>query len=314
MYGWEQVFAEYPYLRTAWDALIILVPLATMIAYAGIYFISATAKILSIARKRAAFDKCSRQLALLGLIMGWTLLVCGRVWLYQTSSEHPQGTLESFLLEMSWLLLSLGVLLSSIYYCLWRILRNMPVLHSTLGMISAVQNCLAYAVIFFTIRTCAISGNLHESAFSLPDLFPDTWNDPLWSAVCYTLPLLFAMPGAISACWLVFRRKKDDFGRDYYNAMIPWVCAWARNAWSVLWLLLLVSSLLQIWQETQQGDLGWQQIILDGDRVLVWLVPLLLWIAVIRSRIPMRLSWMLFAAFILAGFFMVPYYFEIIHI
>lgn len=36
----------------------------------------------AVTRKRAPFENKVRQLALLALLLGWILLICGRVWLY----------------------------------------------------------------------------------------------------------------------------------------------------------------------------------------------------------------------------------------
>lgn len=311
MSSWQQLLATWPALQTILDCLAIAIPLACLLAYCGIYFLSAAAKIISISRRRSAYDKCSRQSALLGLILGWSLLVGGRVWLYLTPETHAPDSLANFLLEMSWLLFSLGVLFSSIYYCFWRILRNMPVLHSTLGAISAVQNCIALVCVLFTLRFMATFTSPSASAIALPDLFPDAWNDPLWSAACYTVPLIFAMAGAASACWLVIRRKKDDFGRDYYNQMLPWCAAWARNGWAVLWLLLVISTSLRIWLQTKSGVFDSQEGFLDVCRILVWLIPLALWGWVKMSSLPLRQSWALFVAIIFACAFMVPYFLEL---
>ena len=311
MNSWQQILAAYPWLQTIQDALAVIVPLATLLAYCGIQYLSATAKILSVSRRRSSYDKCSRQIALLALILGWSLLVGSRIWLYFTQGEHAQGSLENFLLEMSWLLLSLGVLFSSIYYCLWRILRNMPVLHSTIGMISAVQNCLALICILFTLRLQAAAVPAGADVFALPEVFPDSWNAPLWSAACYACPLIFALAGAISGCWLVIRRRKDDFGRDYYYAMLPWCAAWARNAWALLWLLLAASTALRLWLQSGEAQFDLSAALADASLLLLWLIPALLWTWVIKSRVPMRESWAMFASFFLAGLFVLPWYLEL---
>lgn len=311
MNSWQQILAAYPLLQTIWDALAVIVPLATLLAYSGIQYLSATAKILAVSRRRSSYNKCARQIALLALILGWGLLIGSRVWLYLTQGEHVQGSLLTFMLEMSWLLLSLGVLFSSIYYCLWRILKNMPVLHSTIGMISAVQNCIALVCILFTLRLQAVAMPAGTDALAVPEVFPESWNAPLWSAACYACPLIFAMAAAISCCWLVIRRKKDDFGRDYYNTMLSWCAAWARNAWAFLWLLLVVSTGLSIWLQSKTGAFDPDAAILDASLVLLWLIPALLWTWVLRSRVPMRESWALFVNFILAGLFMIPWYLEL---
>lgn len=311
MESWQQVLAAYPLLRTLWDAVCICVPLAALFAYAGLFFLSATAKILSICRKRAAYDKCSRQTALLGLILGWLLLIGIRVWLYYSHPERQDNPSLDFLLEMSWLLLSLGVLLSSIYYTLWRILKNMPILHVTLGMLSAVQNCVALVALLFCLRLSAAVVHPDTAMLRLPDLFPTSWDSSLWSAACYALPLLFAMPGAFSAFWLVLRRKHDDFGRDYYNSMLPWCAGWAFFPWSLLWLTLLVSTSMQIWLGLDSASFSMDETIWDCARLCLWLLPLAIWFAIRKSAAPMRFKLANFLALLIAISFMIPFFLEL---
>lgn len=309
MNGWKEILLEYPVLQTILDILYVVIPFSMLLAFAGILFISSAAKILSITRKRAAFDKCSRQLALLGLILGWLLLIGSRVWLYYTQDESLKGTFINFMLETSWLLLSMGVLLSSIYFTLWRILKNMPTLHSTIGIISACQNCLALVSAMVTTRMFVLIKP--DKDVLTPDLFPDAWNDPLWTAACITLPLIFAMAGAYGAAWLPLRRKQDDFGRDYYNQMIPWVTGWAKNCWLILWLLLLFSAGIQIWQSYEAGPLDKEAMIAVLIQLLFWIIPFLLWTFVHSKKIPIRYKYVLYLAFILAISYALPYFLEI---
>lgn len=311
MDSWQQILAAYPFLQTLWDGLCVVAPLATLIAYSGLFFLSATAKIIAAAKKRSAYGKCARQLALLGLILGWTMLVASRVWLYYTQAERDPGSMQVFLLEMSWLLLSMGVLLSSIFYSLWNALKNMPVLHATIGMIAAVQNSVALMVILFTLRISAGALKPPAARLALPDIFPASLEDPLLSVLCYTLPLIPAMAGAIGACWLVMRRKKDDFGRDYYNNMVRWCAGWAKNAWLCLFLLLLVSTGLAIWRQMQGGVFNAQDAMLDNAQILLWLAPPVCWLIVRKSQLPLRHAWLLFAALIVSGLFMLPYYLQL---
>lgn len=313
MNSWQQLLVEYPMLQTILDGALVIIPLASLLAYCGIFFLSATAKIIAISRKRSAYDKCSRQSALLGLILGWSLLIGARVWLYYIRSDYSPEELVGFMLEMSWLLLSLGTLFSSIYYCFWRILKNMPVLHSTLGVISAVQNCIALVSILFTARLLSVPGapKATDGILALPSLFPHALDSPLWSAACYTLPLIFAMAGAITCCWLVIRRKRDDFGRDYYSQMLAWCAAWARNGWALVWFLLLVSVGLRFWLSIATGSFDNEECIFEACRLLFWLIPILLWTWVKVSRVPLRQSWAIFLGFIFACLFMLPYYLEL---
>lgn len=308
---WQQILAAYPLLRTLQDSLIVMLPLSGLLALCGLYFISTTAKIISISRGRAMYDKCGKQLAFLALILGWLLLAGARIWLYLTQDQRGPDGLEQFLFELSWLLLSLGVLFGTIYYFCWRLLKNMPVLLSTIGAISAVQCCVALATILFTLRLAVAAATPEAQNLALPDLFPVAWNAPVWSSACYTMPLVFAAGAALGACWLVLRRKSDDFGRDYYNRMLPWCAAWAKNSWALLWLLLLVSTSLKIWLQTREGVFDSQEGIFDVCRILVWLIPIPLWMWVKQSKVPMRQSWALFVALIFVALFMLPYFLEL---
>lgn len=333
MDGWRQILETYPILLTIWDTGLITLGLAALLAYSGIFFLSSAAKILSVTKRRLAYDKCSRQIALLGLGIGWFMLVAGRVWLYVTQGNRAPGTLENFMFELSWMLFSLGVLLSSVYYTFWRILKNMPVLHSTLGMISAAQNCLALAAILFSMRLASIANPGAKPALpgffpftsptfdlsatlantqSFPEIFPPAWDAPLWSAAAWLPCLILAMAGAWAACWLVIRRRRDDFGRDYYNTMLPWCVAWARNAWLCFWILLIASYALMIWKFMNGGDFNSQTALLESIRLLIWLAPAIFWIIVRKSAIAMRQSWLLFIALLIAICFMPSLYLQIV--
>ena len=306
----HEFLLAYPLLRTSLDIVSVVVPLSVLLAFAGMGFMSATARILSITRRRSSYDKCARQLAVLGLILGWLLLIGGRIWLFFTQDGYTPDSLPSFLVEMSWMLLGIAVLISSLYYALWKALKNMPVLHVTLGVLSGIQGCVAVVSSLAAARFLSALAHPDAAGLTLGDLFLPAWNAPLWSALCYTLPLVLAMPAAFGALWLPLRRTHDDFGRDHYNTMIPWCAGWARNAWCLLWLLLLVSSGLHIWLHWQDGGFSAQDAVVESSRLLLWLIPVLLWTMVRRSAIALRHKLTLLAALLIAVSFMLPYYLE----
>ena len=307
----EQLLSASPYLRTAFDALCVIVPLAALFAFAGMGFISATARILADTRGRSAFEKCARQLAFAGMMLGWILLVGGRVWLHFTRGVYVPGSVSAYFLEMSWLLLSLGVMLSSVYYTLWRILRNLPILHATIGMISAAQSSFAAVAVLGTARLLAAIAQPDAAATGLQNLLPGALSSPLWTAAACAVPLLFAMPAAVGALWLPLRRSHDDFGRDYYNAMIPWCAAWARNAWAVLWLILVAFTAIRVSQVWGVEGISAQEAVLQSTRLLLWLIPVLLWTLVRKSQMALRHRVTLTVALLIAMSFMLPYYLDL---
>lgn len=310
----NQLFASYPILKTIFDGLCVIVPLSILMAFAGLDFMSAISKILSIVRKRSTFDKCARQIAFLCVILGWLLLIGSRVWLYLDHPAAAPNTVEYYVIEISWILLSLGVLLCSVYYTLWKILKNLPILHTTIGMISAVQCCISTIAILAATKLINAIHSPNSQNLNITDIFPTAWDSPLWSACAYTLPLVFAMPAAWAAVWLPSMRKKDDFGRDYYNTMVAWCARWARNAWICLWLLLFTSDAIQTWKDYQQGVFNEQNAIIELLRLLLWLLPILFWTIAAKSNLALRHKGGLYLSLILASCFMLPYFFEIIRI
>lgn len=299
-----------PLLQTSLDVLGVVIPLAMLLAFAGMGFMSATARILSYTRGRSSYGKCARQLAALGLILGWLLLIGGRIWLFFTQESYTPDSLPSFMVEMTWILLGIGVLISSLYYALWKPLATMPVLHVTLGILSGVQGSAAVVAALASARFLTALAQPDAVSMTLGDLFLPEWGSPFWSALCYTPPLILAMPAAFGALWLPLRRAYDDFGRDHYNTMIPWCAAWARNAWGLFWLLLLVSSGMQIAHHWQAGVFTMQDAIIQTSRLLLWLIPALLWTLVCRSAIALRHKLTLLAALVITITFMLPYYLE----
>ena len=93
--------------------------------------------------------------------------------------------------------------------------------------------------------------------------------------------------------------------------MVAWCARWARNAWLALWLLLLASCAFQLWTDYGHNAFNEQNAIIEGLRILLWLIPVLLWTIVARSSLTLRHKGGLWLALALASCFMLPYFFEI---
>lgn len=308
----QAFWADTPILQLSFDVLSVVVPTALLLAFAGMGFFSASALVLSKTRKRASYEKCARQLAFLGAILGWVLLVGGRLWLFFTDGGGyaPESVL-GFLLEISWMLLAAAALMSSIYFALWRGLSGLPVLHVTLGVLSGIQACVAAVTSLAAARFFAALASPNAATLTLGQIFMPNWDSPVWSALCYSIPLIFALPAGFGALWLILRRKYDDFGRDHYNTMLPWCAAWARNAWGLFWLLLLVSTAIQVYTDHQTQAFIAEDGLVQSLRLLLWLIPALLWAITSRSANPLRHKASLTLALFVALSFMLPFYLEV---
>lgn len=315
----ETFLAAYPALGKVVDALAVAVPLASLAAFAGLGFICGTARVLAVKRRRVAYDKCSRQLSLLAVILGWALLIGSRLWLYLNPGRFPADNISSFLVEASWIILSIAVFLTSVNHTLWRFLREKPVLHVTLSMICGVMGVVTFLATMGCLRFLAAFAHPEAAKLTIELIFPLAWYAPVWQATCLSLPLMVAIPAAFGCFWLIMRRTADDFGRDYYNAMIPWCASWAASTWLLLWLLQTCAAGLRLWlaMEHPAADLATGQMFMgidqnlllaEGLRLLAWLLPAILWILVCRSRLALRHSLTLCVALVFAIWLILPWH------
>lgn len=302
----NQFFNSWPFVKIIWDYFWLILSLSALMAFAGLDFVSAICRIRGILDGRILYNKLGRQLALLAMGLGWLLLIVSRVWLYFDHPSPAANTAEYYIVEISWILLSIAVLLSSVYFLLWNVLKNLPVLLTTIGMISAVQCCFSALAVLASARMLV---NPHAlSALEINEIFSLSWNSSLWSVCACTFPLFCAMPAAWAATWLPTRKKKDNFGRDYYNFAIIFCSKWARNSWGILWLVLLFFDLLYIWQSRSSMNFGEQIIILHALRLLLWFIPIILWQLASRSALALRHKGGIFLAFVIASCFMLTYF------
>ena len=299
---------SFPLARMGFDALSVALPLAALLAFVGLNFMSATARGLAVTRKRASFEKCARQLALLGLLLGWILLICGRVWLFFTQGSYTPDSPSDFMVEMSWVMLGLAVLFNSLYFALWKFLIKMPLLHVGLGVVSGIQACIATAASLAAARLLTALARPDADMLTLGHIYVPGFGTPFWCALFWSLPLMLAIAGGMGAFWLVLRRNYDDFGRDHYNTMLPWCATWARNAWAIFWVILLASSVFDVQREWQKETFTAMDAVLESAELLLWLVPALLWTWVARSATPMRHKLTLLTAVVLAVAVMLPFY------
>ncbi len=306
----QAFFADNPVLQNILDMAAIIIPLSMLFAFCGISILAVSGEVLSLLRRRGFYGKCAMQLSMLGQGLGWTLLVGGRVWLYFLEKDIPGGSTLITIHEVSWLVLGLSVIFSCIYFLLWKTLAQYPGIHIGVGIISALQGILALLLVLVCLRIAAVASlpQAEEAGITLPQALMPVWGTDYATSLCYIPFLLLAMPAAFGCVWLLLRRKKDDFGRDHYNTVLPWCAAWARNAWGVLWLLLLAASGLEVFRLVQAQMFTPADGVTAGIRVLLWLVPVLLWFMAARSTTPLRHKIGLSLSLVLSCLFTLPFF------
>lgn len=308
----QAFLAGNPVLQNILDMAAIIIPLSMLFAFCGSSILAVSGEILSLRRRRSFYGKCALQLSMLGQGLGWTLLVGGRIWLHFIEKDIS-GSVPISIHEISWMVLGLSVIFSCIYFLLWKTLAQYPAVHIGVGIISALQGALALLLILVCLRITAITNIplAEETTITLPAALTPVWGTDYATSLCYIPFLLLAMPASFGCVWLLLRRRKDDYGRDHYNTVLPWCAGWARNAWGILWILLLAASGLEFFHLLHESvtttDLLTEGVTL-GIRVLLWLIPVLLWFMAARSKTPLRHKIGLSISLVLSCLFMLPFF------
>jgi hypothetical protein len=111
-----------------------------------------------------------------------------------------------------------------LYRGLWQKMKDRKRIHAAIGIASAVS-------LWFFMYCAAASFRLFTLRLDLPDeillfFFPGH-DSSFWAVTAQALCLSASLAGAFSAVYLLLRRNKDDFGRDYYNATLRQASRWA---------------------------------------------------------------------------------------
>lgn len=304
----QTFLATYPLAQTALDILALTVPPAVFLALAGLGLFGAAAQRRGTRQRRKSFNKCARQLSMLGMTLGWGLLIGMRVWLYL--APLPQ---LAMVFEASWLLLAVATLVASICFLAAATLEKAPWLHMLLGVLQAVFAYAAFLLGLAAAHLAPLVDSILEALRNrqFPELPPlQEIFLPLATPLAYSLLLLLALPAAFGAFWLILRRRHDDYGRDHYNVTLPWCAAWARNGWLALWLLMLALSGLTIYDRWQNGVFTGHDALLQSLPLLLWLIPALIWAAVSCSKTPLRHKFSLTLALIMSIAYLLPFTLE----
>lgn len=180
--------------------------------------------------------------------------------------------------------------LGLVHFSTWKSMRNAKGVHIALGLLAAAVSVAAVAMAVPAKLMIAQPG---EASFQ--SVFSSSMALPM--AVMYPL-LSISSAAALSCAYLVLRRNRDDFGRDYYNfglrlaarwAVIPMLGFLACQGWLYA---VLPGPVKTMTMETTLGCV-WLGAVAIG---VLCLIP---WILIARSETPLRLKGFGFLALVL---------------
>lgn len=243
--------------------------------------------------KKIFFDKYGQQAGSMGLILLALLIVIYGAGIGISLYKFPQ-LLEQTLNPASpfftgTILLGVFAVFGLIYFLTWKRMREAKTLHTLLGAISALSAIGAVAII-----TPA------KLAFNLAQGTPS--EEAIATATAMSLPistmyalLILSAAAALSLAYLVVRRNKDDFGRDYYNFALRLAARWA--------MLPMIGFLAcQGWLYARLPE-KMQTLVLGTPLAYIWVglivlgvTNIALWMTLARNESPLRLKGLAFLA------------------
>ena len=260
------------------------------LASLGVPFIAVFSEITAKNKKKIFYDKYAQQITALGLITGMFALFGITAGLLTLVGNDP-GSKTVLIDPASGLVpVYVSILLEAVsmilYYTTWKKLKKSKPVHMIFGILAGLSGLAVLYTSLCAILFWLVSGGnaaqplllyIAQVPPALAHLIP-----PL-AAMGFFLALVLA--GGLSLTWLVIRRSKDDFGRDYYK--------FSMNFAALLSLAFTICLIIPA---------GWVAIVSQMDFVItklmggyiIFLSPALilsvLWAVVMRSQTPLRLK------------------------
>jgi hypothetical protein len=250
-------------------------------------------------RQKSFYDKCAQQITQagfgLGLLLFIVICVSASIIVYQRRPEFFQPSpqwdaLLPYALPYSPSLTAMLLLI--LYLASWNLLKKLRILHIPLGLCTAL---LHLGIVF--------SAFLSVSALQEPFLILifrtapltvlqaqllDFLDSPImWFCLAYLFSFGLAACASLSQLWMIARRAKADYGRDYYAFAIQYC---ARIAlFFTLAASILAGGVFRLLLQSLPPELGQPQE--PGMLILSAGAPLfccLLWFFTIKSDTPLR--------------------------
>ncbi|MYL84147.1 hypothetical protein GTA51_13520 [Desulfovibrio aerotolerans] len=201
-----------------WTAMVLFaVHLGLALAGAGIPLLTSLLGLSKVKRLKIFIDKFGQQAATFALLGGlWAFLVlaaalAGLAFLAPAKAPYYLG-LPLPLAAVAGSILA-GVAAFLTYRGSWQRLKTQKSLHGLIGLCATLLLWLAFAIGLAAARPMAL-GLPPEVGLAFP-LPPG--NSIYWPMLVLGLLLSIGLAGTFTGAWLVWRRDRDDFGRDYYN-------------------------------------------------------------------------------------------------
>ncbi|MBG3877180.1 hypothetical protein FVW20_09180 [Desulfovibrio oxamicus] len=203
-----------------------------LLGVTGLPFLCLAWQRMSVVKRTAFPDKLARQGALLATLSAAVLLavaVAVLIRMIQMQPDLMEGPFRVPLLAPPALLAG-TLACAGIYLFGWRHIRG-SVMHRFVGLAAGIGGLEATVTGFALSRALLLPGHPLPSAASPADtmnaLIAAPADSLLWPVLGQSAFVAAGAAGALCLAWLLTRRDKDDFGRDYYNYALGVSARWA---------------------------------------------------------------------------------------
>ena len=256
--------------------------------------IAVLGELAAKSKNKVFYDKYGQQTGAMGRILLILLLVIWGAAFAVIFTRFPQlaekvstsGTPLMYACATSLAFFALGL----VYFSTWKSMRNAKGLHIAIGLLAGAASVAAVAMAVPAKLMIAQPG-----AVTFQSVFSSSMALPM--AVMYPL-LSMASAAALSCAYLVLRRNRDDFGRDYYNFSLKLAARWAFIPMLGFlacqgWLYAILPGAVRTMTLETPLEYVWLAAVTLGA---VCLVP---WLLIARSETPLRLKGLCFLALVL---------------
>lgn len=236
-----------------WAVMFLLaLHLGLALAAASVPAITSLTGLHKTKRLKIFIDKFGQQASTFALLGGlWVfVIVCAvlaALWfLLPEKAPYVCGIPLPLAAVAGPILLGAAVFLA--YRGLWQRLKTKKSLHAVIGLSATVLLWVAFYTGLASLRPLSLA----LPAPTGPEFLLPPAGSLFWRLLVLGIALSVALAGIFTGAWLVWRRNKDDFGRDYYNftlrltariGFLGQIAVLAAMGWLVAGFLPLVGEL-----------------------------------------------------------------------
>ncbi|NJB69417.1 hypothetical protein GGQ74_003119 [Desulfobaculum xiamenense] len=272
--------------------LLLALHMTAALTGLGAFSIAVFSEYAAGARKKVLYKKFAQQISQLGVMFLFYLLVavCGSLAVFHFQfPEYLKPWLANPMLALpAMAALGCTVLFGCIYAFSWKGSRNAPALHIFWGALAALCGMLMLAASLSVKIMVLIQSPEQAAEANVWQLIPRGVSSLFFAPLfVQTILLSLSCASALGLVWLLMRRNRDDWGRDYYTFAARCCAKWAL-------LGTVATTLAQGWMywivQPLAANTPREALLpfLSGGGAVCALTACALWTIVIRSQTPMR--------------------------